>query len=143
LSKIYFSIGIILLLILELIIGYFFQRQYADIMGTENIISLYVCLLGLNIIGLYYANRKTDIIKLVSSLLLIFIPFYFYITKPDYTVDKASLILANRFNVPVTHMQNLNYEDNKVFVFFSEQNNTDLYYFNPFNGESGVLGERY
>ncbi|MCM3090319.1 MULTISPECIES: hypothetical protein [unclassified Cytobacillus] len=33
--KIYYSIGMIILLFVELIIGYFFHKKYAGIMGTD------------------------------------------------------------------------------------------------------------
>lgn len=136
--KNYYSVGIIVLLIIEAIAGYIVQREYADIMGTSNITYVYILAIIINILVFSKVNKTAQAIKLLSVLLLIFSPLYFYINKPEYSVDNASQIVAEKFDDKVTYRHGQIHEDKKVYVFFSEHN-SNFYYFNPYNGETGVL----
>lgn len=107
-------------------------------MGASNITIVYSLAIFLNLLILAKTSKTAQTIKLLSALLLIFSPLYLYINKPEYSVDSARSIIDKRFNNEVIYRHSQIYEDSKVYVFYSEQK-SNLYFFNPYNGESGVL----
>ncbi|OZI12595.1 hypothetical protein CEW92_05395 [Bacillaceae bacterium SAS-127] len=130
---------IIALLIIECLLLYFFQKKYADIMGTIHVTTFYVMAVLANIIFIF-SERKTArfTINVLSVLLLLVIPSYFFITKPQYEVNEALEILEKDYQTTMGFHHNQKHLEDRVYVFYSEK--LDAYfYFNPHTGETSDL----